>query len=115
MKRMILSQIVWWLCAITGLVALVWMSIAGMFHSRERALQIAIGFDQLGNATGAGDEDETFSARCWRLHKVSARYAKMQRAIDKVFLILDGEEGHCEAAFNAELARRNRAYVVKEG
>lgn len=113
MKRMIAAWLVWWVCLATGVVALIWMSIAGLFHSRERAFQIAVAFDQLGNATGAGDEDETFSARCWRMRKVNPRYEKLQRAIDRVFMLLADEMNHCESAFNAELARRKRPYRVK--
>lgn len=110
-KKWIASTLIWWLCAITGVVALVWMSVAGLFRS-DRAMQIAVAFDQLGNATGAGDEDETFSARCWRL-KARQNYGRLQRAIDWAFFVLQDEVGHCKGAFESELARRKRPYEVE--
>lgn len=57
--------LVWLLCVAVAVVSLLWMPVAAAFGSR-RARHIAVGYDQLGNAAAGGDEDEVFSARCWR-------------------------------------------------
>lgn len=113
MKKVIASFLAWWLCVAAAVVALAWMWAAGTFGGHKRAFQIAVAFDQLGNATAAGDEDETFSARCWRKRLVSPRYARLQRVIDKAFHVLMDEPNHCEAAFESERARRHRPYRVE--
>lgn len=110
--KVISFVLAWLLCLATAVVSLVWMLVAGLFGS-ERAVQIAVAYDQLGNATGAGDEDETVSARCWRL-KSAPNYGRLQRAIDWLFFALRDETDHCESAFKAERARRSRPYVVIE-
>lgn len=87
-------------CAPAAVIAWLWMVLAALAGSR-RALRVAIGFDQTLNAAIGGDEDETISARCWRLsHKW--HYAKAARFIDWVF----GQSGHCRDAYMQELSKR---------
>lgn len=110
MKRAVAFLLVWLLCFATAVSGLVWMPLSAIFGSGRRALRIAVGFDRLGNATGAGDEDEPFSARCWRLRH-EPRYEWWRDKIDRAFLFLKGQSDHCKGAFEAEKARRARPYV----
>ena len=100
MKVILSAILVWLLCVAVALVSLVWMPVAAAFGSR-RARRIAVAYDQLGNATGGGDEDEVFSARCWRCRD-RMPYSWLQPAIDKAFELLAGETDHCRKAWEAE-------------
>lgn len=54
--------LLWQLCGIAGVIALLWMFCAICVGSR-RAKRIAVGFDQTGNAALGGWADETLSSR----------------------------------------------------
>lgn len=97
------------LCFAAALVAAVWflMSIIG---SPRRAWRIAVGFDQLGNATFGGDEDETISARCWR-YRGDPHYSVLVQIINAIFW----DKNHCEKAFESEqLKRKNLSKGVHD-
>ena len=110
MKRAIAFLLSWVLCAAAAVIGLMWMLASGLVGKGARAKRIAIAFDQVGNATAAGDEDETFSARCWRL-RAQAPYEHWRRWIDRAFLVLRGEQDHCRRAFEHERDRRDRPYL----
>lgn len=94
--------ILWQVCVIAGVVALLWMFLAACAGS-PRAWRIALGFDQLANATFGGDEDETISARCWRL-----REGPLHSALVQVINFLANDPKHCEDSFIDEQQRRQR-------
>lgn len=102
------------LSALTCLVALAWAIMSGVVGSGRRARSILISIDQLGNAAAAGDEDETFSARCYRM-RATPKYARLMAAIDWAFERATGQIRHCEQAFFAERRRRARPYVDTSG
>lgn len=95
MKTRLALLVIWLLCALAAVVGLVWMLIATLAGSR-RAWKIAIGFDQMGNVVAGGDEDETISARCWRLRDEQP-YGTLYVLIDAAF-----GDGHCCESFYAE-------------
>ena len=92
--------IIWYGCALCGVVALLWMFPAAVFDSR-RAWVIALQFDKLANVTFGGDEDETISARCWRLRKWPV-YSRLRLFIDG----LAGDPRHCEDSYINEQKKR---------
>ncbi len=100
---MIRALILWLLCLLAAVVSLAWQFVA-IFGSPRRALRIAIGFDQMANATFGGDEDETISSRCWR-YRDEQPYRALRKLVDTAFA-LAGESDHCENAFRSELSKR---------
>lgn len=63
--------------------------------SPERALRMAIGLDQAGNAGLGGSEDETISSRAWGARQRGEPYGALAvRIIDAGF-----GQGHCERSF----------------
>lgn len=92
--------ILWQVCVIAGVVALLWMFLAGLAGS-GRAWRIAVGFDQVANAAFGGDEDETISARCWR-NRAEPHYSALVQLINMLF----NDRGHCESAFLEEQRRK---------
>lgn len=99
---MIRALILWLLCLLAAVVSLAWQFVA-IFGS-PRALDIAVGFDQMANATFGGDEDETISSRCWR-YRDEQPYRALRKLVDTAFA-LAGESDHCENAFRSELSKR---------
>lgn len=59
---------IWLICQLAHLLASAWMLLAILWGS-DRAWTIAIGYDQLANATTGGSEDETISSRANRMRK----------------------------------------------
>lgn len=92
--------LLWNICVITGVVALLVMFCAICAGSR-RAKRIAVGFDQTGNAALGGDEDETISSRCWR-YREDRKYSRLVQVIDFLF----NDRRHCEDSFIDEQQRR---------
>lgn len=84
-----------------GLLALVVAAVTGS----GRTKRLLVAFDQLGNTAAGGDEDEVFSARCWR-NRERHPYSELVKVIDWLFLRLLGEVGHCENAHLKELSKR---------
>jgi hypothetical protein len=99
----------WLLCLLGGLIAAVWM-LCAVLASPRRALLIAKGFDQLGNATGGGDEDEFISSRAWR-NRADPAYARLVRVINWLF----NDPAHCRDSYESERARlQSRALGPQE-
>lgn len=60
---------------------------------------LLISIDQLGNALGGGDADETISSRVGKAALAGRRWALlMERVIDWLFLQVTGERDHCRAS-----------------
>jgi hypothetical protein len=95
---------IWLLCLLAASVSLIWLAAGILKPTSRRAWRIAIGFDQLANATFGGDEDETISSRCWR-YREEQPYRALRKLVDTAFA-LAGESDHCENAFRSELSKR---------
>lgn len=91
------------ICAVVAVACLLWM-LAALAAGSARGWRLAVGFDQLGNAAGGGDEDEVFSSRCWRLRE-RPPYRWLRPAIDSAFGLL-GEREHCRQAWIGEARKR---------
>lgn len=96
--------LVWVCCAAVALWSLVALPLSAIFGTQRRAWRLAVAFDQLGNTAAGGDEDETFSSRCWR-NRHRPFYSALVVLIDWVFRRLRGEVDHC---FNAWLAEEEK-------
>lgn len=90
MGRVILLLIIWLLAQYTHIVASIWMLIAILTGS-NRAWEIALGYDHLGNATTGGKPGETISRRANR-----ARLAKRQWGCVLCKLLDRIDPRHCE-------------------
>lgn len=95
------------LVAVWALLAAPFLAITG---SGARAMRLLVSFDQLGNAAAGGDEDETFSSRCWR-RRADAPYGMLVRIIDWLFLRATEERDHCRSAFESEQRACSRRLV----
>lgn len=108
LRRLALAITLFPVFAVLSAITLLQMSASLVFGSGQRGWRIAIAYDQLGNTSAGGHEDETFSSRCWRMRHVK-RYQIAMRLIDWVFLKLEKESDHCKAAYEKErLACGNR-------
>lgn len=92
--------LIWAVCFITAVVALIWLLLAVVVKS-PRAVVIALGFDQLGNAVGGGDEDMLFSTRCW-INREQPRYALLLRLVNWAF----NDPNHCENSYKSEKSKQ---------
>lgn len=98
-----------WLLGLIVLAALSMLTIgsaigSAVFGTGNRAWKIVVSVDQLLNTALGGDEDETFSARCYR-ERHTKKYGKLMKFIDWVFLKVANEENHCKEAFETELSK----------
>ena len=96
MSNILKLILLWNICIVAGVVALLWMFLAIPF-SNGRAWRIAVGFDQLANATFGGDEDETISARCWR-YREDPKYSALVQVIN----MLANDKNHCRDSYLSE-------------
>ncbi|MCX7172607.1 MAG: hypothetical protein NT159_01455 [Proteobacteria bacterium] len=92
--------LVWLICQVANLVCAIW-ALCAIAAGSPRAWRIAVGYDQLANATFGGDEDETISSRCWR-YRDEPGYAQWVRLINW----LAGDPEHCKNAFESEGTKR---------
>lgn len=99
MKTILTLIVLWHVCGFVAVVALLWMFLS-IIGGSARAWKIAIAFDQLANATFGGDEDETISARCWRL-----RERPIYSALVQVINLLANDKKHCEDSYLDEVQR----------
>lgn len=106
--------VIWWLGQKTLSVAsallaiaiyfilFLWVSVITfgsiVFSTGNRAWNLAVAQDQLGNTSVGGHEDETFSSRCFR-EQDKKKYEVMRIILDWVFLKATGEVDHCYNAF----------------
>jgi hypothetical protein len=86
--------LLWVLCATAAPILLGAMLLQLVAGSEARALSMAIGFDQTGNALLGGSEDETLSSRIGR-HAVAGDIwaLHLEKVVDCFF-----GKGHCRAA-----------------
>lgn len=84
-----------------SLVALVVSLLSALFSSGKRWYVLMVSFDQSANVLLGGSEDETISARCY-LNNYREPYKTLEKVIDFVFKITDGQDNHCETAFMSE-------------
>ncbi len=94
--KQIRMLVLWVLCVLCAAIASMWMLLAIVVGS-PRAVLIAKAFDQLGNATGGGSEDELISSRAWRM-RYNPQYARLVRFINWMF----SDPSHCKDAFETE-------------
>jgi hypothetical protein len=85
----------WVLCLLAGLVAAVWMLLSILFGSGARAWRVAVGFDQLVNATSGGSEDETISSRAGRQATRNCGWRALCRILDAI------DPGHCKKSIGS--------------
>lgn len=104
MTRALAWALIWFACLLVSVWTLIALPASAVFGSGRRGWRLAVSFDQLGNVAAGGDEDEVFSARCWRL-RARPGYARWVRVIDWLFLKLAGETDHCRTAYEHEQAR----------
>ena len=76
---------------------------------RQWLKQVAIAWDQLGNAILKGYADETLSARAYR-NQSKRRWRVVRMLIDGVFSLF-GADDHCMLAY---LGEKKRAQMPKE-
>lgn len=91
MKRRALLLLFLAVGVIGSILAALWLLMAIIFAPcGQRAWHIAIAFDQLGNATTGGNEDETISSRAGRLRRKRRGWAcVLCRVLDWL------EKDHC--------------------
>ncbi len=104
---------VWLACLIVAAWTLVAMPLSAWCGSGRRGWRLAVSYDQLANVAGGGNEDETISARCWRL-RGQPHYARYVRLIDALFEQISGEREHCRRAYEQEQTDA-RARLEREG
>ena len=86
----------WILCVAAAFFSLLVMGIEAI-RGRDKALDIAVGFDQTANAAINGDVDETISSRAYR----KASEGKWVWSCLKA--LLDWlQPGHCRGAYMSE-------------
>jgi len=103
--RFVAWILVWVCCAIVALWALIALPLSAIFGTGRRAWRLAVAYDQLGNTCAGGDEDESFSSRCWR-NRHRLVYGVLRHLIDWIFWRLLGEQHHCRDAWLAEEEKR---------
>lgn len=96
-KRRVLLLLFLVVGVIGCVLATAWMLLAVVFYPRsQRAWHILIAYDQLGNATTGGSEDETISSRAGRLRKEGRGWACMLcRLLDWL------QPAHCEKSIGS--------------
>lgn len=98
MGRAFLFVAIFVTCQIAHVVASVWMLGAALVGS-NRAWNIILGYDHLGNAVTGGNPAELISTRANRARKEGRRWACLLcRLLHKV------DPGHCEKADTTEPA-----------
>lgn len=112
--RIVAGLMIWVACLVVAAWSLLAMPVSALLGSGKRAWRLAVSYDQLGNATAGGDEDEVFSSRCWRMRD-RLHYRIMMRVVDWIFLKLANEKNHCLNAYiGEEKKRQNRPNSSKD-
>lgn len=99
LKRITLGLLFFLVLQVCHLLASVWY-LCALFSGSNRANKIALGYDQLGNVTIGGDEDEYISSRCYRKAAESKAWAGLKWILDTI------EPDHCKQAYEKELSRK---------
>lgn len=92
MKRLALILILP-LLVLSAVQGLIWYVTAALFGG-DRAWKIAVGFDQLANATWGNNEDETVSSMAAK----AARKRKVWWAVVLCWALEKIDPGHCDRA-----------------
>lgn len=104
MKYRVLMLVLWLLCILASLVALLWMLLAAI-AGHKRAEHLAFGFDQTANVAFGGHWDEKISSRAWRERKNSKKWHYLRIAIDALFFF---DPKHCETSYEKDIAEAAR-------
>lgn len=95
--KLVLLYPVIFFASVFGLLAYCWHLITGP----EYAWRIAMGYDQVGNASIKGSEDETISSRAGKAKKRGDRWGcVLCRLLDWIV------PNHCEGAIELDEGRR---------
>lgn len=90
MARALLFVAILLACQIAHFIGTIWLLVAGLVRS-ERAWNIVLGYDYLGNAITGGKPGELISTRANRARKEGRRWACILcRLLDRV------DPGHCD-------------------
>jgi hypothetical protein len=93
-KQKVINTVLLVLFQIVHLVGSVWLfSAIWIKPSASRCRKIALSYDQLGNATMGGDEDETMSSMLGRTGKP----VWLVKVVNWIFFELYGEVNHCQS------------------
>lgn len=74
-------------------ISSLWLLSCVISGSTSRSRKIALSYDQLGNATMGGDEDETISSMLGRKGKP----VWLVKLVNWIFFVLYGEVNHCQS------------------
>lgn len=95
----------WMLCVFAAAISLLVMFVE-VLRGREKALDIAVAYDQTANVVINGDVDETISSRAYR-QSLEGKF--LWTCLKSVLDCL--RPGHCQAAFDTETSRA-KAWLV---
>ena len=94
LKQRLVMTVLLVLFQILHLISSLWLlSATWIKPSHGRTRKIALSYDQLGNATMGGDEDETISSMLGRTGKP----AWLVTFVNWIFFVIYGEVNHCQA------------------
>lgn len=96
MKRVALV-LIWPLLILAAIQGLIWYTTA-IFFGPDRSWKIAVGFDQLANATWGNNEDETVSSMATK----AARKHKVWWAVVLCWALDKIDPGHCDRAIEKD-------------
>lgn len=87
---------IWVLCQVANLVAAIWM-LCAIIKGSNRSWVIAKSYDQLGNASTGGSEDELISSRAGKARKSGEKWAcVLCKLLDKI------DPNHCEKSIEPD-------------
>lgn len=89
-KRILLGIALLLLSALAAMLGLVWMFFALVVNS-DRALRLAVSYDQVANTAFGGDEDETISSRAGKAARQGKRWGCVLCSLLDWF-----QPNHCE-------------------
>lgn len=87
-------------CAVAAAVALCVMFVEAL-RGREKAVDLAVGFDQTMNVVLNGSPDETISSRAYRGSGRTWYWRIVRWVLDSM------QPGHCLAAYEAEVKHKH--------
>ena len=96
-KQRIVMLVLVFLNQVVHIVATLWLLSTVFTGSVSRSRKIALSYDQLGNATMGGDEDETISSMLGRKGKP----VWLVKFVNWLFFVLYGEVNHSQAKIEA--------------
>ena len=97
LKQRIVMLVLVGLFQILHLISSLWLMTTVFTGSVSRSRKITLSYDQLGNATMGGDEDETISSMLGRKGKP----VWLVKFVNWMFFVLYGERNHCQSKVEA--------------